>query len=292
MKKTAIRLLSLILALTPLSASAQSNIKAAFDAIINCPEAEIAPSHFLQRDPQTGFKSGQDDIYRFILPASKMGLIKKAQAAFEKDVPNAYAVKSGRNDKQDQQVLLHSEEGVNGGIVMDESGREFIYSLFLPSNSEDPYGKYRYAYGMNFKEENGQIVGKLVINYATTLKYRQSGQTSANQFQWRDGSSSRITTGPNGVVVIESSDPEVDQPTWFSSVMKCLNGMSQASYNTRLALATKAYTIITEVKKYHEVTMQDKEALRSILRAMRNDGKRYSDPTLQALLLQCENAIK
>lgn len=291
MKKSIIRLLSLILAIAPLSAAAQSNIKAAFDVIINCPDADITPSHFLQRDPQTGVKSGQDDIYKFILPASKMGLIKKAQAAFEKDIPNAYAVKGGRNDKQGQQVILHSEEEGNGGISMDESGRDFIYALFLPSNSEDPDGKYRYAYGMNFKEENGQIVGKLVINYATTLKYRQSGQQQ-KVYQWADGSSSRITTGSNGVVVIESSDSDGDQPTWFSSVMKCLNGMSQANHNTRLALATKAYTIITDVKKYPEITMQDKEALRSILRAMRTDGKKYSDPTLNALLLQCENAIK
>lgn len=292
MKKTAIRLLSLILALAPLSAAAQSNIKAAFDDIINCPQAEISPSHSLQKDPETGIKSGQDDIYWFTLPANKMNLIKKAQAAFEKDIPNAYSVESGKNNKKDPQILLHTEQTKYGGISIDDSGREYIYALFLPSKSEDPEGKYRYAYGMNFKEEDGQIKGKLVINYATTLKYRQSGQSSANQFQWISGSSSRITTNPDGVIVIESSESGAEQPTWFEAVMKCLNGMSQANHNTRIALATKAYTIITDVKKYPEATRQDKEALRSIIRAMRSDGKKYSDPTLNALLIQCENAIK
>lgn len=290
MKKIALRLLSLFLALAPLSAAAQSNIKAAFDAIINCPEAEITPSHYMQRDPETGVKSGQDDIYKFTLPANKMNLIKKAQAAFEKDIPNAYAVKSGRNSKKDPQILLHSEEVEYGGISIDDQGRDFIYALFLPSKSEDPDGKYRYSYGLNYKEENGQIIGKLIINYATTLKYRQSVAQEKSGWSWNSGTT--FNTSTNGVVVIESSDSNGEQPTWFEAVMKCLNGMSQANHNTRLALATKAYTIITDVKKYPGVTAQDKDALRGILRAMRSDGKKYSDPTLNALLIQCENAIK
>lgn len=287
MKKTASRLMCLILALAPLPAMAQSNIKAVFDGIITLQDAKISPAHFLQRDPETGIKSGQDDIYWFEMPKTKMFLIKKAQDAFDKDSKKAYAVKGGRNDKKEAQILLHTEDAAFSGITMDDPGCEYIYALFLPSKEEDPEGRHRYAYGMNFKEENGKIIGKLVINYATTAKYRESLQQ--NQFQWRNGS--RITTNPNGVIVIESSDTESDAATWFEKVMACANGMSDASHKTRLALATKAYTIITEVGKYPEASEQDKVALRNIFRAMRGDRK-YSDATLNALLLQCENAIK
>lgn len=287
MKKSAIRLLSLILAVIPLSAMSQSNIKSAFDAIIDCPNAKISPSHFLQKDPETGIKSGQDDIYRFTIPKNRIDLIKKAQRAFDKDNHKAYAVKSGKNEGSNSQILLHTEDNNYSGISIDVPGSEYIYALFLPSKQEDPDGNYRYAYGMNFKEENGEIVGKIFINYATTLKYRESLQQ--NQFQWRNGT--RTTTHPNGVIVIESTDNESVGDTWFEQVMKCVNGMSDASHKTRLALATKAFKIITDVKKYPEVTEQDKIALRQIFKAMRLDTKRYSDPTLNALIHECELAI-
>lgn len=289
MKKQTIRLICLLAAILPLQTAAQSNIKAAFDAIINCQNADVSPSHSLEKDPTTGIKTGQDDIYRFTLPASKKGLVKKAMAAFEKDIPQAYSVKSGKNNGTGSQIVLHSEDTGFSGISVDDPGTEYIYALFLPSKAEDPEGKYRYSYGMNYKEENGQITGKLIINYATTLKYRQGGQNSNNQFIWRDGTS--ITTTHDGVTVIQSYDGG-EGDTWFEKVMKCVNGMSQAPHKTRLALATKAYSIITDVKKYPEVTRQDKEALRQIFRAMRLDKKKYSDPTLNALLLQCENAIQ
>lgn len=290
MKTTAIRIISIIVALLPLPALAQSNIKAAFDAIIKCSDADISASHSLEKDPDTKIKNGQDDIYEFTLPANKMNLIKKALAAFDKDIPNAYAVKSGKNKGNSQQILLHSEQSGSAGISIDNPGYEYIYALFLPSKTEDPEGKYRYAYAMNYKEVDGQIRGKLVINYATTLKYRQStGQD--NTFQWGDwGTSKKDKNG--AMIIVQPSDTNSEQQTWFEMVMTCINGMApNISNKTNIALATKAYRLIKEMKSYPEVTEQDKNTLRQIFKKM-STGKYYHDDILLELLRQCETAIK
>lgn len=305
MKTNALRLLSLLLVLSPLTAMAQTNIKAAFDAIIKCSDADVSVSHSFEKDSGTGVLKGQDDVYEFVLPANKMSLIRKALAAFDKDIPQAYAVKSGKNTGSSPLIYLHSEQSGSFGIDIDNPGYNYMYALFLPSKSEDPDGKYRYAYAMNYKESKGEIRGKLVINYATSLMYRQRGQQD-NTFYWKNGNSSTITTNSNGVIVIQSSDSdsgsgqrtfiqtsdvESGQQTWFEQVMACINGMAKASDKTRIALATKAYTLISSLKQYPEVTDQDKTAIRQIIKTMRID-KRYSDPILRELLRQCETAIK
>ena len=108
MKTKPLRLICLILAVIPMTAMAQSNIKAAFDAIIKNSEAQVSVSHSFEKDTKTGVKKGQADIYEFVLPANKMSLIKKALAAFDKDIPLAYAVKSGKNTGTAPLIYLHS----------------------------------------------------------------------------------------------------------------------------------------------------------------------------------------
>lgn len=295
MKTTAIRLISVILALSPLPTLAQSNIKAAFDAIIKCSDAEITASHYLEKDPDTNIKNGQDDIYEFVLPANKMNLVKKALSAFDKDIQNAFVVKSGKNKQSGKnkgkspQILLHSEQAGISGISVDNPGSDYIYALFLPSKTEDPEGKYRYAYAMNYKEDNGQIRGKLVVNYATTLNHRQSA-TQNNATQWKSGAT--IIDKNGSVIVVQPSDKNSEQQTWFEMVMSCVNGMApNISNKTNIALATKAYSLISEMKSYPEVTDQDKNTLRQIFKTMRS-GKSYHDDILLELLRQCELAIK
>ncbi len=85
MKTSLLRLLGLMLAVIPITAAAQNNIKSAFDAIIKCPDAKIIESHTLAKDPSTGSKTGQSDIYRFVLPADKAYLIEQVVSAFDKD---------------------------------------------------------------------------------------------------------------------------------------------------------------------------------------------------------------
>lgn len=303
MKKTALRLICLLIALAPMTAMAQSNIKAAFDAIINSSDADISASHSLQKDPETKIKSGQDDIYRFVLPAKKMNLIKKALAAFEKDIPEAYSVESGKNTSSGPKILLHSEQTSSGGISIDDPGCDYIYALFLPSKTEDPDGIHRYAYGLNYKEEGDQIRGKLIINYATTLKHRQSGYDQS-QFQWRNGYRSTTTTYPNGVIVMQTSDSDSGEQTpiqpfestvqlqsWFEQIMGCINGMSGVGTQTRIALATKAYGLVSHMNDY-QVSEQDKNTARQLFKTLRSDKHYSSDPILAELLRQCELGIK
>lgn len=57
MKTSLLRLLGLMLAVIPITAAAQNNIKSAFDAIIKCPDAKIIESHTLAKDPSTGSKT-------------------------------------------------------------------------------------------------------------------------------------------------------------------------------------------------------------------------------------------
>lgn len=295
MKKTVI--LWLLAVLAPMTGTAQSNIKAAFDAIINCSNADISVSHSFEKDTKTGVVKGQDDVYEFVLPANKMSLIKKALSAFDKDIPKAYSVKSGRNTSGGPLIYLHSEQKGSFGIDIDNPGYDYIYALFLAPKSEDPEGIYRYAYAMNYKESGGEIRGKLVVNYATSLMHRQ-GEYDQNLFQWKNGTTTQV--GENGSVVISRpsgsltiiGNSDAEQQSWFEKVMTCLNGIERGNNDkTNLALATKAYKLITNVKEYPEATDQDKQTIRQIIKTMRTD-KHFTDSVLIELLRQCESAIK
>lgn len=279
MKTTAIRLLSLMLAALPMTAAAQTNIKAAFDAIIKCPDAEITESHTLEKDPSTGTKTGQSDLYRFVLPASKAGLIEKAFAAFDKDAEMAYSINRGKATEKENPIVLAVGEAENTGVYITAPGADYIYSLFLAPLAESPAGNHRYAYGMNCKEEDGQLVGRLAVTYATTLKYRQQTE---QQRQYN-----MLRNMPNGAYVV-SANP---QQSWFEKLMSYFQGMTSANTQTRIALATKAYKVIHASAQYPEVTEADKNAVREILKGMISD-KKYSESVLNELLNQCLAGIK
>ena len=99
MKTSLFRLLAILLALMPIGVVAQTNIQSAFDAIIKCPDAQITERHTLDKDPVTLMKTGQADIYRFVLPAGKAKLIKNVVSAFEKDSQTAYSYSRGKATK-------------------------------------------------------------------------------------------------------------------------------------------------------------------------------------------------
>lgn len=278
MKKIAIRLICLLGTLAPTIAAAQSNIKSAFDAIINCKDAEVSEDHYSEKDPKTKLKSVQDDIYKFVLPVSKKNLVKNVLDAFVKDENEAYVVKRGTNNGKDSQVSLFSGEGA-GSIVIDEPGTEYIYELFAPSKSEDPKGIHRYAYGFNYKEEDGMIKGKLVINYATTSEYRQQAERK-RQLDW-------ITDMDKA----NKNDKEDDiQQSWFEQVMACINGLKAANDKTRIALATKAYKLVGNMADY-DVSNQDKNTIKKMFEITLSNPA-YSDPILYELLKQCQAGVK
>lgn len=201
MKTITRRLLCLLLSFSPLMAMAQSNIKSAFNAIIKCPQAQITESRSLDKDPVTKVKTGQCDIYNFVLPIDKMNLIDKAIAAFDKDSPSSYGIKKGRATKSDAQISLAVGDASYNSVYINEPGYEYSYMLFLAPKSEDADGKYRYAYAMNYKETGKSILGKLVVTYATTLTYRQSLEKTANAEKLNY---QRVVTLPSGAVITQS----------------------------------------------------------------------------------------
>lgn len=281
MKTSIIRFISLTLAVIPMMANAQTNIKSAFDAIIKCPEAQITESHTLDKDPTTGVKTGQSDVYNFVLPISKENLIEKVYSAFDKDAGMAYSINEGNRNKSGKNISLAVGDGKGSGVQINSIDCEYVYSLFLAPLSEDPNGIYRYAYGMNYKEKGGKLVGKLVITYATTLKYRQQAERQRQYDVLRSFS--------NDYSAI--SDNNSSQESWFDMIMTYFQGMTSANTQTRIALATKAFKAIRDTSKYPEVTDADKEAVREILKGMIID-KKYSEPVLNKLLNQCLIEIK
>lgn len=281
MKTSVIRLLSLMMAIIPMMATAQNNIKSAFDAIIKCPEAQITESHTLEKNPTTGVKTGQSDVYRFILPTDKLSLLKKAADAFDKDADTAYSINRGKSVNTESGIVLAVGDGEGEGVYITNPDCEYIYSLFLAPLSEDPNGIYRYAYGMNCKEENGQLVGKLVITYATTLPHRQQ---VAQQKQYEQ----LYNLSNLGTVILGNNST---QQSWFDMLMSYFQGMPSANSQTRISLATKAFKVIRDTSKYPEVTDADKDAVREILKGMIAE-KKYSETVLNKLLTQCLVAIK
>lgn len=277
MKTSLQRLISLMCVITPIIATAQTNIKSAFDAIINCPEAQITESHNLDKNPSTQVKTSQSDVYRFTLPADKINLVKNAVSAINKDSKMAYSINSGKSVKKDAQIYIATGDGNDEGVYINEPGNEYIYALFLAPKSEDSEGIYRYAYGMNYREADGVISGKLIVTYAMTLQHRQELRKARNHKILNNYS---LTTLPSS-----------NQKTWLEMMMTYFQNMSQGSTQTRIALASKAYKLIQDIEKYPEVTDADKNTVREILKGMISD-KKYSETILNKILNQCLTNIK
>lgn len=285
MKTSFFRPFSLLLALIPMMAAAQNNILSAFDAIIKCPEAKIVESHTLDKDPATNIKTGQSDVYRFVMAADKIGLLKNVVSAFDKDAEKAYSINRGKSVSTESDIVLAvgNGDGSTDGVYINDPDCEYIYSLYLAPQSEDPSGIYRYGYAMNCKENNkGMLEGKLVVTYATTLKYRQQAERE-RQFNVLRNFSSRAIVIP--------STTDSTQESWFDMLLSYFQGMTSANSQTRIALATKAYKVIRDTSKYPEVTQADKDAVREILKGMISD-KKYSETVLNNLLNQCLIGIK
>lgn len=271
------RLISLLFAAIPMLAAAQANIQSAFQALIKCADAQITENHSLEKDPGTNKKTGQCDIYNFTLPANRLKFVENIFSAFDKDSETAYSINSG-STPDNAKITLAIGDGSGEGVYINEPECQYIYSLFLAPRSEDPEGIYRYAYGMNYKQEDGNIIGKLVMTYATTMKYRQQAQQGRQLDMWHSIS--------NGGVIVTSP-----HQTWFDTLMSYFQAMSSGNTQTRIALATKAYNVIKDTPKYPDVTEGDKNAVREILKGMISD-KKYSESMLNTLLTQCLTGIK
>jgi hypothetical protein len=161
-----------IMMLMPLTIQAQGNIKRAFNALTTSATAKVESTHKLNKDPETGIKEGQLDVYEFTIPASHHDLIDDIKRAFDQDKEKAYSLNwASTPDKKQYNYERLAVGGGSGYQLGDIKGSRYIYALFL--DPDDKSKTHRYAYALEWREGSKEIEGKLVITYATTSKYRQ-----------------------------------------------------------------------------------------------------------------------
>ena len=157
----------------PSALMAQENIEKAFKALLNEENVEIKTQHSLERDPETGKKTAQADVYDFEV-SSPTGLsrIKAIQKAFEKDKEAAYQYRTVSHPGSDYMSLAVGDGKSQSVAIGKIKGSDYIYACFL--DKDDPEKKYRYAYAMEWLDKGKKTQVRLAVTYATTLKYRQS----------------------------------------------------------------------------------------------------------------------
>ena len=155
----------------PSTLMAQQNIQKAFDALLNENIKEIKTQHTLERDPETGRKKAQMDIYDFeVANPTGISRIKDIQRAFDKDKEDAYELRSGDHAGNDYHRLAVGDGKSYSVAVGRIKGSNYIYALFL--DKDDPEKIYRYAYALEWVEKDKKTQVRLAITYATTLQYR------------------------------------------------------------------------------------------------------------------------
>lgn len=157
-------------------ATAQENVKRAFDKFINSKKVEVVKSFSEERDIKQPNRPliSKADVYTFTLKAKDQKLIQEVLAAFEKD----------RDNENVYQVLNHI-----GGRGIPTNGRELLVgrnrknSVYIGMNEMDNWQlmclldptdetrTHRYAYAIEWNEhpENSiadVIKGKLVVTYS------------------------------------------------------------------------------------------------------------------------------
>lgn len=254
-----------MLVCAPIAVSAQSNIRSAFNAIVKCPEAKIIKNMTLDKDPETKVKTGESEIYDFVLPSGKIKLVQNVLAAFDKDADKAYTISRGSAIKGRNEITLAVGDGTGESVTVPQPGCEYIYALFLAPQSEDKSGNYRYAYAISYKEVDENIEGRLAVTYATTLKYRQE-EARKRQLKVLRGSA---------------------EHEWFDQIMEDLMSIQRVDQpHFRKRKATRAFNSICDLSKYPNVTASQIEVVRGVLNSMVGDSQ-YSEPVLNQLLKQC-----
>ena len=134
---------------------------------------EIKTQHTLERDPETGKKKAQMDIYDFEV-ANPIGIrrVRDIQRAFDKDKETAYELRSGDHAGNNYHTLAVGDGRSQSVAVGRIKGSNYIYALFL--DNDDPEKIYRYAYVLEWVEKDKKTQVRLAVTYATTLQYRNS----------------------------------------------------------------------------------------------------------------------
>lgn len=150
---------------------AQQNIQKAFDELLNENIVEIKTQHTLERDPETGKKKAQMDIYDFeVANPTGISRVRDIQRAFDKDKEDAYELRSGDHAGNDYHRLAVGDGKSYSVAIGRIKGSNYIYALFL--DKDDSEKIYRYAYALEWVEKDKKTQVRLAITYATTLQYR------------------------------------------------------------------------------------------------------------------------
>ena len=248
----------------PSALMAQENIEKTFEALLNEKNVEIKTQHSLERDPETGKKTAQADVYDFEV-SSPTGLsrIKAIQKAFEKDKEAAYQYRTVSHPGSDYMSLAVGDGKSQSVAIGKIKGSDYIYACFL--DKDDPEKKYRYAYAMEWLEKDKKTQVRLAITYATTQKYRQSGKNirsvivNGNEINV-DGNSFSFGSGlpfdMNSVFGVDSVflNREMSSESWLSKFntyknlfLKNPDGAAASYY------ATQIYGLCKNVDKMDEV---------------------------------------
>ena len=172
MKSRSLILTAMLTAL-PSVLLAQQNIQKAFDALLNENIVEIKTQHTLERDPETGKKKAQMDIYDFeVANPTGISRVRDIQRAFDKDKEDAYELRSGDHAGNDYHRLAVGDGKSYSVAVGRIKGSNYIYALFL--DKDDPEKIYRYAYALQWLEKDHKSQACVAITYASTLHYRNS----------------------------------------------------------------------------------------------------------------------
>lgn len=178
----------------PSALMAQQNIQKAFDALLKQKQViKVTAHHDMEKDPETGVKKGQADVYDFTLPAGNpwRQLVLDIEDAIYKDSENAYSVSSSENNKGVNYVTLVVGDGSSESVAIGKiPGSKYMYSCFL--DKKDPEKKYRYAYAVEWAEGEDGIKGRIATTYGTTQKYREQSENGKKRIK-----SSTITINRN-----------------------------------------------------------------------------------------------
>ena len=263
MKSKNMILTAMLMAL-PSALMAQENIEKTFEALLNEKNVEIKTQHSLERDPETGKKTAQADVYDFEV-SSPTGLsrIKAVQKAFEKDKEAAYQYRTVSHPGSDYMSLAVGDGKSQSVAIGKIKGSDYIYACFL--DKDDPEKKYRYAYAMEWLEKDKKTQVRLAITYATTQKYRQSWKNirsvivNGNEINV-DGQSFSFGSGlpfdMNSVFGVDSVflNREMSSESWLSRFntyknlfLKNPDGAAASYY------ATQIYGLCKNVDKMDEV---------------------------------------
>ena len=165
-------IMTVMLMALPSALMAQQNIKKAFDDLLNDNIVETKTHHSLERDPDTGKKISQADVYDFIVtkPAG-LNHIKAIQKAFEKDNEAAYQMRTVSHPGTDHMSLAVGDRNSESIAIGKIKGSSYVYACFL--DKDDPEKKHRYAYAMEWVEKDKKMQVRLAITYATTQQHRE-----------------------------------------------------------------------------------------------------------------------